>query len=106
MTLYRATAEGNIAMTPAEEDEFELSRAPVIVIPQSVTMRQARLALNAAGYYAAVNAAVAVGSDADKIEWEFAGDVYRSAGLVPRMASSLGLTSTQIDGLFIAAATL
>ena len=75
-------------------------------VPQSVTMRQARLALNAAGYYAAVNAAVAAGSDTDKIEWEFAGDVYRNAGLVPRMAASLGLTAAQIDALFVMAASL
>lgn len=79
---------------------------PATPIPSSVTMRQARLALNAASYYAAVNAAVAAGSDADKIEWEYAGDVYRNAGLVPRMASALGLTSAQIDALFVMAATL
>jgi hypothetical protein len=28
MTLYRATAQGRIAMTPEEEAEFEASRAP------------------------------------------------------------------------------
>lgn len=77
------------------------------VVPQQVTMRQARLALLGAGLLAGVDAAIAgltePAKSAAQIEWEYAAVVQRSSGLVPAMASALGLTDPQIDALFIAA---
>jgi len=79
-------------------------------VPQSVTMRQARLALLAAGLLPAVNAAIASMPEPDKtqaqITWEFASSVDRGFGMVPQLASAMGMTETQIDDLFIAAAQL
>lgn len=75
-------------------------------IPQSVTMRQARLALLAAGMLPAVTAAINAAGDAAKIDWEYAQTVDRGFGLVPAMAAQLGLTEAQIDALFVAAAAL
>ena len=79
-------------------------------VPQSVSMRQARLALLAAGLLPAVNAAIASMPEPDKtqaqITWEFAQTVDRQFGMVPQLASALGMTETQIDDLFIAAAKL
>lgn len=74
--------------------------------PRTVTMRQARLALLAAGLLNTVETAIAGAGPAAKIEWEYAQDVQRAAGLIPAMATALGLTDAQIDALFVAAAAL
>lgn len=80
---------------------------PVIAgVPQSVTMRQARLALLGAGLLDTVEAAVAGAGPAAAIEWEYAQEVQRSSGLVPAMATALGMTDVQIDALFVTASTL
>lgn len=75
-------------------------------VPQSVTMRQARLALHGAGLLAAVNAAINAAGEAAKIEWEYAQEVQRASGLVPAMAAQLGMNDAQLDALFTAAAAL
>lgn len=81
-----------------------------VAVPQSVTMRQARLALLGAGLLASVDAAIAGMPEPDKtiaqITWEFAATVDRQYGMVPQLATALGMTETQIDDLFIAAAQL
>lgn len=78
--------------------------------PTIVTMRQARLALLAAGLLTPVNAAIAampgVEGDAARIEWEFAAHVERQQPLVLALASALALTEAQLDDLFVAAAAL
>lgn len=79
---------------------------PVPIVPQVVTMRQARLALDAAGLLSSVQAAINAGSNAAKITWEYSSEVQRNNGLIPTMAAALGMTETQIDNLFIAAAVL
>ena len=80
------------------------------MVPIAVTMRQARLAMLGAGVLSAANDAIAamegVQGDAARIEWEYAQEVRRDAPLVAGMAAALGLSETQIDGLFVAAAGL
>lgn len=79
-------------------------------VPQAVTMRQARLALLGAGLLPMVQAAIASlpspQKEAAEIEWEYAQEVQRKHGLVPAMAQALGMTESQIDDLFFAAAAL
>jgi hypothetical protein len=75
-------------------------------IPASVTMRQARLALLASGLLDGVTAAVTAAGPAALIEWDYAQSVDRASGLVPQMATALGMTASQIDALFVAAAAL
>jgi hypothetical protein len=72
----------------------------------SVTPRQARLALNAAGLLAQVNAAVAVADQATQITWEFATQIDRNDPLIATLATGLNLSSVQVDALFAQAATL
>ncbi len=83
---------------------------PGPVVPQSVTMRQARLALHAAGLLTSVDAAIAAMPETDKtaaqITWDYASSVDRGFGMVPQLAEALGMTETQIDELFIAASQL
>ena len=88
----------------------ETALPPQPQTPQSVTMRQARLALLSAGLLAAVNAAIAampgVAGEAARIEWEFAQAVERDSPLIVGVSAGLNLTAAQIDDLLTLAATL
>lgn len=81
-----------------------------VVVPQTVTMRQARLALLGAGYLAAVEAAIAAlpspTKEAVQIEWEYAQEVERSRGIVAELGTVLGLSESELDNLFIVASKL
>ena len=89
------------ALTP---EEIEARRKESV--PAVVSMRQARLALLAAGLLDDVEAAIAAGPQAARIEWEYATEVQRDYGLVLQLAPVLGLTDRQLDDLFVAAARL
>ncbi|MEN9384613.1 MAG: hypothetical protein RL323_1756 [Pseudomonadota bacterium] len=90
--------------------EWDIVPVIPVEVPQSVTMRQARLALLGAGMLDDVNAAIAALPEPDKsaalIEWEYASEVQRSTGLVANLGAALGLTEPQLDDLFIQAAQL
>ena len=95
-------AEGN---TPEPADPI------VPVVPQSVTMRQARLALLRAALLDDVDAAIAAIPDpaqrkAAEIEWEYAQTVDRNSPFTQQMAAGLNLTAEQLDALFTQAAGL
>jgi hypothetical protein len=81
-----------------------------IMIPQTVTMRQARLALLGAGMLDDVNTAInnlpSPQKEAAQIEWEYSQEVHRNKALVAALLPALGMTSEQADQLFIAAAQL
>ena len=74
--------------------------------PSIVTMRQARLALLAAGLLQPVNEAVTALGESAKIEWEYAATVDRASPLVAGLTAALSLTSVQLDTLFTTAAEL
>jgi len=79
-------------------------------VPQSVTMRQCRIALLDAGLLDAVKSSIATmpGTDGERarIDWEYAQEVRRDWPLIGYMAGDLGLTDEQVDGLFMAAAAI
>lgn len=79
-------------------------------VPQTVTMRQARLALLAAGKLAAVAAAIAALTSPEKeaaqIEWEYSQTVDRNRPFVLLLGAALGLSDVQLDALFVQAAAL
>lgn len=93
--------EGNV---PAPADPV------ATVVPDSVTMRQARRALLQAGLLATVNAAVAAmpgaEGEAARIDWEFSATVERQRPLVQALTGALGLSEAQLDALFVVAAAL
>lgn len=72
----------------------------------TVTMRQARLALNAASLLDVVNAAIANADNVTKIYWETSPTVARDNEVLNAVGAGLGLTSEQIDALFALAKTL
>jgi hypothetical protein len=94
-------------ITVVEFDSATLPPPPSLTIPtSSVSMRQARLALLQSGLLATVDAAVAAGTEAGKIEWEYAGEVVRGSPLVVSLAAGLNLTEADLDNLFTLAASL
>ena len=88
------------------DEEPQIAQA----VPAEVTMRQARLALHAAGKLAAVNAAIAALPDPPKtaalIEWEYSSTVRRDSQFVALLGPALGLDAAGLDALFIAASKL
>jgi hypothetical protein len=81
-----------------------------LTVPQEVTMRQARLALLAAGKLDDVAAAIDGMSEPDKtaaaITWEYSQSVQRQNPFVLTLGAALGLDSAALDALFVAAAEL
>lgn len=131
MTQYALTATGAIirvadgAGIPADPANADYQRyltwreagnvplnaeVPAPGAPAAVTMRQARLALLAAGLVDSIDAAI--GSmpspqrEAARIEWEYSQEVQRHNGFVSVLAPLLGLTDAQVDALFFTAAGL
>jgi len=79
-------------------------------IPPAVTMRQARLAMLAAGLLDDVATAIATlpspQKEAAQIEWEYSQEVQRHNGVLLQLAPALGLDNAAIDALFTSAAGL
>lgn len=79
-------------------------------IPNTVTMRQARLALLQSGLLSMVNEAIETldgeMGDLARIEWNYSSTVTRDHSLVNLMADEIGLSPEQLDELFILAASL
>lgn len=92
-------------VVPWMAEEIEAHRKSLV--PESVTMRQARIALSRAGLIPAVEQALATmegqaGEEA-RIEWDYSSQVFRHKPFVIGLGTSIGLTESQIDELFITA---
>lgn len=74
--------------------------------PSEITIRQARLALHAAGLLDDVEAAIATAGRAAQIEWEYASVFRRDNPVLTAMQSALGLTDEMLDQLFVGGAAL
>lgn len=91
-----------------------ITKKPVITpppeVPEEVTMRQARLALLAAGRLGDVDTAIASLPSPQKeeaqIEWDYSNAVQRNRPFVLQLGQALGLSSSDLDKLFITASTL
>jgi hypothetical protein len=79
--------------------------APVVV-PFNVTPFQAKAALLAAGLLPAVEAAIAAASPIAQLAWTDATGFTRDSPTIAALSAQLGLTSAQVDDLFIAAASI
>ena len=88
----------------------EPTAPPEVIVPQRVTARQARLALLNAGLLddveAIIEALPANVRSQVRIEWDRATHVERGSQVMQMVATALGLTSAQVDALFVAAAAL
>lgn len=97
---------------PATPDELiELhARKSSPQIPTKVTMKQARLALLQKGLLATVESTINTLPEPDKtaarIEWDYSSEVERNTHLCVTLADLLNLTNSDLDDLFILAASL
>jgi hypothetical protein len=86
--------------------------APVAppVVPQSVSMAQARIALASIGKLAAVNALLDGLPEPQRtpalLAWEYAPTVSRTGNLVTTLGPALGLDDAALDALFMAAGNI
>lgn len=89
---------------------FTAPPPPPPVIPQSVTMRQARLALHANGLLASVQPAITSLPEPQRtqaqIEWDYSNGLERNNPFVATLGAALGLDGAGIDALFLQAAQL
>lgn len=81
----------------------DVEAAPTV---RAVTPRQMRLALNALGLRATVEAAIASADQNTRDTWEFSLEVERDNPLVQAMGLALGKTEAELDALFTLASTL
>lgn len=81
-----------------------------VTVPSIVSMRQARLALLAAGKLAGVATVIesmpSPLKEAARIEWEYAATVDRNSMLMAHLALAMGLDTASLDALFMGASTL
>lgn len=112
-TAPPAAPEGQVPLWTGQAWALVVAPAAVTpqpTVPQSVTMRQARLALLAAGKSTAVTAAISAlpspQKEAAQIEWEYSQEVQRHNGFVAQLGPVLGLDDAALDALFVAAAAL
>lgn len=75
-------------------------------VPSVVTRRQAMLALLVAGKLDAVEAVISQAPRDVQITWEAAQEFERTNALIKSLAPQIGLTESDIDELFFAAAKL
>ena len=79
----------------------------IVWVPAEVTMRQAQRALLDAGLLDAVEAAINALPEpprrAAKIDCEMSSTMRRDSQFLQLLAPALGMTSTQLDALFVAA---
>lgn len=97
-------------LTPEQYASELQARIPPPPVPVAISMRQARLALLAAGHLASVEVAIdAMESpqrEAARIEWEYATEVRRDNPLLQLLAPGLGLDAAALDAMFVTAASL
>ena len=85
--------------------EAYIEPEPIIIVPQVITMRQARLQLLEVGLLDNVEAIVALDRKS-QIEWEYASEVYKQSPLIESVKGALNLTDKQIDEMFVEASKL
>lgn len=103
--LLAGQAQGKV-IAPGDGGGPVLQDPPPPNPPRAVTMRQARLALLAAGLLDDVNDAIQSAGTEEQIEWEYAQTVERDSALVQAMSGALSLSDERLNELFEQAAAL
>jgi hypothetical protein len=82
--------------------------SPPAQVPEMVTNYQARAALLQVGLFVTVDAMIKAMEPTQPAfqAWEFANNFYRNSEFINTLGAGLGLSSTEIDDLFILAASI
>lgn len=95
---------GSVQIT--EEEAQALIPAPVVSVPDTITMRQCRLQLLADGDLANVTQLINAAGEAAQIEWEYGSQVKRDNVLFQTIAGALGKDEAAQDLFFTEASKL
>jgi hypothetical protein len=99
--------DGTVVSVGEQQIAYTASKKKAMV-PSSISMRQARLALLEVGLLSSVDTAIgsldSPAKERASIEWEYATEVDRTNPLVLSLLPVLGLSEDAIDDLFISAA--
>lgn len=109
MTMTKMVNGVEVPLTQAEIDAFNAREAAYTTpVPSSITSLQLRKVLTAQGLRASAEAIVAAAETPQNIKdsWEYAAIFERYNPDLVAMATALGLSESQTDDLFIAAAQL
>lgn len=98
--------DGFLPITQEQAEAAVADPPPGTVIPFSVTPFQAKAALLQAGLLETVQQAIAAASPIAQLAWSDATEFTRDSPTIAALSAQLGLTSTQVDELFIAAASI
>lgn len=114
--FHRTTNENgeqvDVPFTPDEEaardaeEAADTNRIAQLHVPQFVKPVQARLAIEAAGLTATVEAWLNTQPNSTRISWEYSDVIRRTSPLVSSAQAALGWTNEQVDQLFISAGQL
>lgn len=80
--------------------------SPLSLVPPSVTRLQAKAALLQAGRLAQVEGLIANSDPMVQLAWNEASEFQRDSPTIATLAALVGMSQTEIDNLFIAAATI
>lgn len=94
--------EGWVETTGQTFDPEKLARAKL----QPVSRRQMLLALHRLGMLAGIEAGVALADDETQLSWREATVFERTDPLLNAMATALGKTPAEVDGVFVLAGSL
>lgn len=84
-------------------DKVIVDTSPENRVPKEIFAYQARLALIDSGLLSQVDTIINNTNGELKVRWEWSDILYRNSPHVISVANQLGLTSDQLDDLFIAA---
>ena len=107
-----ASIFGPVGLVEMTDDEIFNHLNPQIeeLVPLMVTMRQARLALHAAGLLVQVETAIDALPEPPRsearIEWDYASEVHRGSEFVTLLGAALELDKQSLDDLFLKASEL
>ena len=110
-TLVRLDGGGSALIPSGHPDIDRTLQLPtetlVPVVPSEVTLAQARTVLRRSGLLDTVDAAIRNSVNAEMIDaWDYGNGLSRDSAMLQVMAASLGLTSEQIDELFLQASQI
>lgn len=104
------TIDGVVKVLTKEEYDDAYAMELFARQPKVVTARQARLALLQEGLLSTVEAAIESLEEPQKtqakIEWEYATEVHRFSPMVELIGTACGLTTEQINELFVKASEI
>ena len=107
-----ANIEAQEGFSATDIDHYQVQDGVLLaIVPQTVTPRQAKIALLQAGLLDEIETVIASIPDETtrriaQVEWEYAQEFRRDWQLLNQLAEQAGISQDQIDELFIAAAQI